>query len=65
MDYAGVVKHLKEAVTSLSAVYIFGSQVSGHARVDSDLDVAVLADEVLTAEELWDQSSKIGRHCSV
>lgn len=59
MDYAGVVKHLKEAVPSLSAVYVFGSQVSGHARVDSDLDVAVLADEVLTAEELWDQSSKL------
>lgn len=39
--YASVVKHLKEAVSSLSAIYVFGSQVSGHARVDNDLDVGL------------------------
>lgn len=59
MNYLGVVDHLKEAVPSLSAVYVFGSQVTGHATAESDLDVALLADDDLSAEELWELSSNL------
>lgn len=33
MNYQGIVDHLREAVSSLSAVYVFGSQVTGHAVI--------------------------------
>jgi len=59
MNYLGLVDHLKEAVPSLSAVYVFGSQVTGHATAESDLDVALLADDDLSAEELWELSSNL------
>lgn len=61
MNYLGLVDHLKEAVPSLSAVYVFGSQVTGHATAESDLDVALLADDDLSAEELWELSSILAR----
>ena len=50
---------LKQAIPSLSALYMFGSQATGHAGPDSDLDLAVLADEPLGAEKLWDLSSQL------
>lgn len=59
MNYLGLVDHLKEAVPSLSAVYVFGSQVTGHATAESDLDVALLADDDLSAETLWELSSDL------
>lgn len=59
MNYQGIVDHLREAVASLSAVYVFGSQVTGHATAESDLDVALLTDDDLSAEELWDLSSSL------
>lgn len=59
MNYQGIVDHLREAVASLSAVYVFGSQVSGHATADSDLDIALLMDESLPAEALWELSSTL------
>ena len=59
MNYQGIVDHLREAVSSLSAVYVFGSQVTGHATAESDLDVALLTDDDLSAEELWDLSSSV------
>lgn len=59
MNYLGLVDHLKEAVPSLSAVYVFGSQVTGHATAESDLDVALLADDDLSAEELWELASSL------
>lgn len=59
MNYLGLVDLLKEAVPSLSAVYVFGSQVTGHATAESDLDVALLADDDLSAEKLWELSSDL------
>lgn len=59
MNYLGLLDHLKEAVPSLSAVYVFGSQVTGHATAESDLDVALLADDDLSAETLWELSSDL------
>ena len=59
MNYQGIVDHLREAISSLSAVYVFGSQVTGHATADSDLDIALLMDERLPAEALWELSSTL------
>ena len=59
MNYQGIVDHLREAISSLSAVYVFGSQVTGHATADSDLDIALLMDEGLPAEALWELSSTL------
>lgn len=59
IDFSAVVLALKEAVPSLSAVYAFGSQVSGEAGPESDLDVALMSDESLAAEALWGLSSRL------
>lgn len=59
MNDEGVKLMLKKAIPSLSALYVFGSQATGHAGPDSDLDLAVLADEPLGAEKLWDVSSQL------
>lgn len=59
IDFSAVVLALKEAVPSLSAVYVFGSQVSGEAGPESDLDVALMSDESQGAEVLWDLSSRL------
>jgi len=40
---SAAVALLQAAVDDLVAVYRFGSTVSGHTRVDSDVDLAVLA----------------------
>ena len=40
-------------------MYVFGSQVTGHATADSDLDIALLMDEGLPAEALWELSSTL------
>lgn len=59
IDFCAVVAALKDLVPSLSAVYAFGSQVSGDAGPESDLDVALMADESLGAEVLWDLASRL------
>lgn len=67
MNYAAMLLQLQQAIPSLSALYVFGSQASGEAGPDSDLDLAVLADEPLDAEKLWDLSSQLAAiaHCHV
>ncbi|MBS7349489.1 MAG: nucleotidyltransferase domain-containing protein [Comamonas sp.] len=67
MNYAAMLSHLQQAIPSLSALYVFGSQATGHAGPDSDLDLAVLADEPLGAEKLWDVGSQLAdiAHCHV
>ena len=59
MNYEGIKLMLKKAIPSLSALYVFGSQATGYAGPESDLDLAVLADEPLGAEKLWDVSSQL------
>lgn len=59
MNYAAMLLQLQKAIPSLSALYVFGSQASGLAGPDSDLDLAVLADGPLDTEGLWDLSSQL------
>jgi predicted nucleotidyltransferase len=42
MNMDKALQHLREHLDALLAVYVFGSQVSGHADAASDLDIAVL-----------------------
>lgn len=67
IDFSAVVAALEDDVPGLSAVYAFGSQIRGNARPDSDLDLALMADETLNAEDLWELSSRLEHivDCSV
>ncbi|MBD3897954.1 nucleotidyltransferase domain-containing protein [Halomonas sp. ML-15] len=44
---------LRQALPSLQAVYLFGSQASGQAQQDSDIDLAILLPSPADAEALW------------
>lgn len=67
MNKLALLQHLQLRIPHLLAVYAFGSRISGHARVGSDLDLAVLvagyADPVLlfdVAGELADMGDYSG-----
>ncbi|MDZ7852765.1 MAG: nucleotidyltransferase domain-containing protein [Halomonas sp.] len=45
---------LTDALPGLQAVYLFGSQVTGDASPQSDVDLAVLLPSPLSAEQRWD-----------
>ena len=62
MNYTRMLEQLQTAVPSLSALYVFGAQATGDAGPDSDLDLAVLADEALGPEKLWAAEQRAGRH---
>lgn len=49
-----VVWKLRALVPGLRAVYLFGSQASGEASAASDVDLAVLAEQPLTARQRWE-----------
>lgn len=48
-----LVHTIRRQAPGLQAVYVFGSQVTGGAGPDSDLDLAVLAPAPLDAEKLF------------
>lgn len=56
---AGVTKSICRAVPSTLAVYIFGSQATGTATPDSDVDIAVLAAEPMTPSTRWELSQTL------
>ena len=41
------------------AIYVFGSQITGHANENSDLDLAVLIDGHVETFDLWDLASQL------
>ena len=59
MNTQAILKALQEAIPSLSAVYIFGSQASGAAGPDSDVDLAILADESPEVVRLWELAGRL------
>ena len=42
MNRDAIIQILQERLPHLLAIYAFGSRITGHARADSDLDLAVL-----------------------
>ncbi|NVZ95355.1 nucleotidyltransferase domain-containing protein [Pseudomonas sp. D6002] len=59
MNFKKVLAHLQAEVPELLAVYVFGSQVTGEARSESDLDVAVLSAGVVEPLLLWQLSGEL------
>lgn len=53
MNIDALVTHLHARLPSLLAVYLFGSQASGTAGADSDLDLAVLVAGEVEPLRLW------------
>lgn len=53
MNIDALVAHLHARLPSLLAVYLFGSQASGTAGADSDLDLAVLVAGEVEPLRLW------------
>ena len=70
MDLQALVPLLQKELPKLMALYAFGSRVQdqGHsARVDSDLDLAVLVEAYADPVQLFDLSGRISdfTHCPV
>lgn len=59
MNFDHVLAHLLAALPDLMAVYVFGSQATGEAHVDSDLDLAVLTAGSVDPLLLWQISGEI------
>jgi predicted nucleotidyltransferase len=67
LNFSPVLQLLQQRLPNLMAVYAFGSQVSGNADKNSDLDLAVLVAGYADVIELWDISSDIAElvNCEV
>lgn len=50
---------IRAAVPNVVAAYVFGSQAAGTARADSDVDVAILAEDALSAEARFDLQARL------
>jgi predicted nucleotidyltransferase len=59
MNFKKVLARLQAEVPELLAVYVFGSQVTGEAGSESDLDVAVLSAGVVEPLLLWQLSGEL------
>lgn len=55
------VKYLKKTYSGIEKVYLFGSYAKGLAGKDSDIDIAVVFDEVTDPFDLQVQLMKIRR----
>jgi len=54
-----IVTALRERLPTLLAVYLFGSRATGHARRDSDLDLAVLIEGSLAPLVTWEVGEEL------
>ncbi|MHA6573806.1 type VII toxin-antitoxin system MntA family adenylyltransferase antitoxin [Pseudomonas yamanorum] len=59
MNFKKVLARLQAEVPELLAVYVFGSQVTGEAGSESDLDVAVLSAGTVEPLLLWQLSGEL------
>ena len=59
MNFEKVLTHVQANLPSLLAVYVFGSQVTGEANADSDLDLAVLIEGSIDPLLLWRLSGEL------
>jgi predicted nucleotidyltransferase len=62
-----VLKTVFEKFHAIQAVYLFGSSVSGRTHVESDLDLAVLADENNLSSQKLDILTELAKNgfCNV
>jgi predicted nucleotidyltransferase len=59
MELGRAVALLRESLPGLIAVYEFGSTAAGVSRPGSDVDLAVLCDSPLRAEDRWALQEKV------
>ncbi|MDU8607788.1 type VII toxin-antitoxin system MntA family adenylyltransferase antitoxin [Pseudomonas syringae group sp. 247E2] len=59
MNTHSLLTHLQSRLPDLLAVYLFGSQATGHANSESDLDLAVLVPGTLDPLDLWRLAGEI------
>lgn len=59
MNLEAILEATREEIPSLSALYLFGSQASGDAGPESDLDLAILADSPPDEVGLWQLSGQL------
>lgn len=57
-----VIAALRAAFPNALAIYAFGSRVHGTARLDSDLDLAVLVAGYADPLALWDAAGELAGH---
>ena len=60
-----LVDMMKQEIPKLQALYLFGSQADGTAEAASDVDVAYLCEERLSAVKRWELSQKLARSLSL
>ena len=63
MDAAGAVDLLRARVPGLVLVVLYGSHARGDARRESDVDLALLADDPVEPLELLELQAALERHC--
>lgn len=59
--YSSIVACCQGYLIDLQAVYIFGSQVTEFAHAGSDVDIAILCNQPLSAERRWELSNKLAK----
>lgn len=59
MNTHSLLTHLQSRLPDLLAVYLFGSQATGHSNSESDLDLAVLVPGTLDPLDLWRLAGEI------
>jgi predicted nucleotidyltransferase len=59
MDLASAQRHLQDSLPGLIALYLFGSQATGHSDDRSDVDFAVLVQGTVAPLRLWELSGEL------
>lgn len=54
-----IIAVLKEKISGLQALYLFGSYVDGSAGKESDIDIAYLSEEHLSSVARWNMSQML------
>lgn len=54
-----IVEILNKQIRGITAIYIFGSYSKGKLRKDSDIDIAVLAEDPLNSDKIWEASNML------
>ena len=60
-----VVSALRTALPDLQAVYLFGSQASGDADPESDVDLAILTEVPRDSATLWELAADLALLCGL
>ncbi len=58
-DKSQIVELLQNELDGVQSIYVFGSQASGDARDDSDIDLAVYTGKMIPNELVWNCKFKI------